>query len=326
MIGKDRYFSFETVIMGYHPRIETKEHADFITSRTRNSKLWFVNNKRLEASTLGALAKYSKRYNITLYAFAVEGNHIHSVMQVNEGNRAHFMRDLKSSIAKAIMRNVSTYPGGSVWGRRYSNEFLPGDADIENWFFYTVLQPVQDGLVEKISDYPGYNCFHDAVWGIKRKYKCVNWTAYHEALRWNPVANIKDFTEIYLLEYARLPGYEELTQREYAMLMHKKLEERRREIVAKRQAEGKGFAGRTALLQTRPGSRPRLTKVSTRGSHRPRILCVCPQRRAEATTWYFDIYFKFKAASKSYRRGDREVVFPDGTYRPYVPTEETALC
>ena len=65
----------------------------------------------------------------------------------------------------------------TVWGRRFSNE-LPGDlTDIENYFFHTVLQPVKEGLVENLSDYPGYSCFPDAVWGKRRTSKIINWTA-----------------------------------------------------------------------------------------------------------------------------------------------------
>jgi hypothetical protein len=304
--------------MGYHPRIETAEFADFLTTRTRNSELWFVNNKALEQAILGYLAKYATRYKVTLYAFAIEGNHFQAPVQFHHGNRKDFMRDLKSSTARAIPRYSTSYRGGTFWGRRYSNEFLPGTDDIENWFFYTVLQPVQDGLVEKIKDYPGYNCFHDAIWGIKRKYSVMNWTKYYEAKRYKKNVKKIDYLEVYTLEYARLPGYEHLSQKEYAHLMMKKLEERRRKIVADRYATGKGFTGRAALKKTPQGSIPKSTKTSTATSHRPRILCVCPIRRSEALAWYFSIYFHYKEASKAYRAGNFSVSFPPGTYKPML--------
>jgi REP element-mobilizing transposase RayT len=304
--------------MGNHHRVETDEYADFITTRTRNSELWFVNNAPLENAILAYAAKYREKYNVSLYAFAIEGNHTHLVAQFYEKTRAGFMRDTNSNIARAVKRHVVTYPGGSLHARRYSNEFLPEPDDIENWFFYTVLQPVQDGLVERISDYPGYNCFHDAVWGVKRTYKLVDWAAYNEACRWHDHVNKKDFIVTHTLEYARLPGYEHLTQKEYAHLMHQRLEERRKAIVDARRAEGKGFAGPEALKRVAPGSLPRSTKTSTRNSHRPRVLCICPKRRREALNWYFTIYFEYKAASESYRRGKRNAKFPPGTYKPYV--------
>ena len=304
--------------MGCHPRIETTEHADFITSRTRDSRLWFVNNEALEQRILGLTAKYTTRRTFTLYGFAIEGNHLHFVAQNNKENRGDFLRDLKSTIARAVPKLTPSYLGGDVWARRYSNEFLADHSDVEDYFFYTVLQPVKDGLVEKISDYPGYNCFHDAVWGIKRTFKVMNTTAYYKAKRWGKKVNKKDFLEEFTLEYARLPGYEDLSQKEYALLMTRRLEERRQAILKARAAEGKTPLGRTALKRIEPGSRPKSTKTSTPTTHRPRVLSACNVRRAEMKAWYFEIIFRFKTASEAYRSGDLTVTFPEGTYRPYT--------
>ena len=58
--------------MGYHPRIETPDLATFVTTRTRNSELWFTNNRPVEKFALGLLAKLCERYKVKLYAFALE--------------------------------------------------------------------------------------------------------------------------------------------------------------------------------------------------------------------------------------------------------------
>ena len=175
---------------------------------------------------------------------------------------------------------------------------------------------MKDGTVERISDYPGYNCFRDAICGTRRKFKVVNWRAYHERKRWNPQVSIRDFTQECVLEYARLPGYESLSQSEYKKVMLEKLEARRQALLKKRAAEGKGFAGREALLAKTPGSRPHVTKVSERHSHRPRVLSVFDDIRAAAREWYFDVLWQYRAASKEYRNGNLSVFFPPGTYRP----------
>lgn len=303
--------------MGYHPRIESGELASFLTTRTRNSELWFVNNEPLERSILGYTAKYAVRYGVKLYALSIEGNHIQAPAHFPSANRASFMRDLNSSIARAIPRYVPEYPGGRFWGRRYSSEILPRDEDIEDRFFYTVLQPVQDGLVRKISQYPWYNCFHDAIWGIERKFKIVNWTAYNARLRYDPSANWRDYLEVHVLKYQRLPGYEHLSQAEYAKMMLRKLEERRIKIVKERLEKGLGFAGVEVLLNILPGSIPKNSKKSTRYSHRPRVLCSCPKTRREMLRWYFSVYYQYQEASERYRNGELNVEFPLGTYPPW---------
>ncbi|MBX7138262.1 MAG: transposase [Oligoflexia bacterium] len=303
--------------MAYHPRIESSQYASFLTTRSRNSRLWFVNNSPLEKSILGYAAKYADRYGVKLYALAVEGNHIQAPAAFPLENRAHFMRDLNSSVARAVPRHTPEYDGGRFWARRYSSEFLPGAEDVEEYFFYTVLQPIKDGLVERLSDYPGYNCFNDAVKGIERPFKVVNWAEYYAAKRSNPRVPMKDYVETVFLKYERLPGYEHLSQAQYEKIMRDKLEQRRLAIVAERMNRGLCFVGTTALRKVKRGSLPKQSKTSDRMSHRPRVLSICNHRRAACRAWYFQIYYDFKDASCAYRSGDAEVIFPPGTYKPY---------
>jgi len=254
----------------YHPRIECKKIATFQTTRSRNSELWFVNSYKLEQAVLGLVAKYSYRYQVKMYALAIEGNHMQFPALFPEGNRAHFMRDLNSSVARAIPRYQRTYPGGRFWARRYSAEYLPAPDDIEEQFFYTVLQPVQDGLVKDISKYTEYNCFEDAITGRVLKFKVVRWKEYNDARRWNENVKIEDFTDICEFSYERLPGYEHLPSSEYIKLMRQKLKQRTEDIL--RERNGKKSLGPTTLKLIKPGVRPHKTKTSTVTSHRPRIL------------------------------------------------------
>ncbi len=128
-----------------------------------------------------------------------------------------------------------------------------------------------------------------------------------------------DFTEVVVLKYERLPGYEGLSQREYRNLMMRKLAERQSAIVEARYLSGKGFVGRESLLRTRRGALPRKSKQSDRGSHRPRVLSLCDKTRAEFKSWYFEVYFEYKEASREYRAGKDDVRFPRGTYPPWRP-------
>lgn len=301
--------------MGYHPRIESRELPSLCTIRSRNSELWFINNPKLEHAILGYLAKYRERYQVNLYALSIEGNHIHCLAKFPLANRAHFQRDLNSSVARAIPRYVSRYPGGRFWARRYSNEFVPENQDIEAKFFYTVLQPVQDGLVDKISEYPGYNCFNDAINGVRRKFKVVNWAAYNSAKRWNSDLHISDFIETVELSYERLPGYEDLSLADYKAMMYEKLEQYRLKAIAERATPA---AGAASLINKLPGAVPIHSKTSSIKSYRPRVLCTCPIRRDYYLRWYFDIYYRYKKASKDFRSGILCAVFPEGTYRPIL--------
>ncbi|MCB0321666.1 MAG: hypothetical protein KDD60_12130 [Bdellovibrionales bacterium] len=303
--------------MPYHPRIDCENLPNFTTTRSRNCELWFTCNYRLEQSILGHLAQLQDRYEITLYAFAMEGSHKHEVARFPGGSRASFFRDFNSATTRAVQRFSSNFPGGSLWSRRYSNEFIIGDQEVENQFFYTVLQPVQDGLVKSIDEYPGYNCFYDAVYGIKRQYEVVNWTRYNSDRRWKRNIRIEEYTTSYVLEYARLPGYEELSQNEYADLMIAKLKARTKELVRDREKAGKKFMGKEKLLKVRPGTRAKSPKTSTRWSFRPRFHCGCSKTLRAMTNWYFSMLNKFSEASYRYRiEGLSESKFPPGMFKP----------
>jgi REP element-mobilizing transposase RayT len=80
--------------MGYHPRIESSELTNFCTTRSRNSELWFIKNNKLEESILGYTAKYCERYEVTLYALSVEGNHLHTLVKFPKANRAQRSRSV----------------------------------------------------------------------------------------------------------------------------------------------------------------------------------------------------------------------------------------
>ena len=305
-------------VMAYHPRIELNNVSWLLTTRTQGSRLWFINNKPLQESMLSYAAKYTERYQATLYALAIEGNHVHTVMDFPNLNRSDFMRDLNSCIARAVARHVPEYENtGRLWGRRYSSEILPDPQDVEARFFYTVLQPVHDGLAQRISDYPGYNCFHDAVFGITREFKVVNWGAYNKAKGRNRRVSVSDYVETVTLCYKRLPGYEELSQKEYERMMLQKLEKNRVQAIKDRLAKGLGYISPEDLRKLKPGSLPRHTKTSTRESYRPRVLAICPIRRAEWKTFYFEQIALYRIASEKYRAGDHSAKFPPGMYPPY---------
>lgn len=308
--------------MAQQLRIERPEVISLLTSRTRNSELWFVNNRALHERIVAQVAKLQERYNAKLYAFVIQGNHYHLLASFPwckkpKKKRSDFMRDLNSGIQKILKYTTDYYPGGTLWERRFADQVVPLNGDIEDRMFYCALQAVQAGLCPKISDYPGYNSFSDAAAGIQRKYQVVDWTAYHDKLRWDKDAKVQDFTKTYTLTYERIPGYELLSKKEYQELMLRNLEERRQRILEKRKAEGKeGFPSPESIRSIKPGTRPQTTKKSTRYSFRPLVLTACKETKKAYLAFYFSVRDAYKEASEKYRNGDRSVAFPEGTFLP----------
>lgn len=300
-------------------RIEDPEIAWFSTSKCCEGRLWFLGNKALEYDMLAQVAKYQAKYQVIIYSFVIMGNHVHMVAQFPNRNRAKFKRDLNARFAELVKKHRNQHPEGAVFGRRYSAEALPAAPDTEARFFYCALQAVNSGLSEHIEDYPAYNSFKDAIEGREGEFKIVRWAEYHSRKRHNSKLKKEDFTDTYRLRYTRLPSYEKLSQEEYALLMKKKLEEKRLKIVAAFKQKKHKYPSAKSLRKVTPGSKPKKTKKSTRHSSRPLVLCVCPIRRQEYLERYFSIYIKYKAASQRYLGGDRNATFPEGTYKPPGP-------
>ena len=303
--------------MGRAIRIEDRNKVSLVTSKTRLAELWFIANKAFEEEILAYLAKITEKYGVELYAFCLQGNHYHIEAKFPRMNRSHFTRDLNSEFQRALKRHQSLFPGGTLWSRPYSEEWIPLSEDELDRFFYCALQAVQNGLTETIEEYPAYNSFHDAISGNEKTYRILDGTAYYNAKRKDPSVKKADYYRAYTLKFARPKKYAGMSQEDYRKLMLRELEQRTKEVKKKRIDEGKvGFLGRAAILQTRPGARPKHTKKSRRHSHRPLVLTACALTRAECLRIIFDTRAHYREASRKFRAGDTSVTFPPGTYRP----------
>ena len=312
--------------MANQKRVEKQEQACLVTTRTAGSALWFVRvSSQFYEEILGYLAKYQQKYGVLIYSFPVMGNHYHLIAQFPGNNRAQFMRDFNSQVARVSKRHVVQIPSGPLWGDRFAAQSLDDDASIREYFFYCALQAINSGLTERIEEYPGYNSLRDSLRGKPREHAVVNWKAYHNAKRFNPKVDIKRYTTWYPLEFTRLPGYEGLSQREYREAVMTEVERRRLAAVAERKAAGGGFAGRAALLKTEVGARPQSTKKRDRKNPQPISLAQDAQVREEAIQRYRAICAAHKKASKQYLAGDFDTVFPSGTYRPPLISVVTAV-
>ena len=294
-------------------RVESRDMVQLITFRTINSALWFVNNKLLEERILAYLAKYINKYQVKLYGFSMVGSHVHLLARFPKANRAAFCRDLGARMAEAVRILVENFRGGPLFARRYTCQYLPLDKDITKYFYYSALQAVESGLAERISDYPGYNSFHDASLGIKRTYKFFRYGDYNDARRKNSKVPKKSFWEYHELSYERLPEFKSLNKHNYRKTLLSGVEARRAELVTKRTAEGKSFLGRERLRKVTPGSFPRSPKT---GGVRPIALSICAETKRKVLQWYFSVVAQYRLASEAYRNGDFNVSFPEGTYRP----------
>lgn len=221
-----------------------------------------------------------------------------------------------SMLAKLTKSHVRAFEGGKLWARPVRPQALGNERDVKDRVFYAALNPVNAGLVERIEHYPYYNSFADAVSGTSRTFEIFLREDYSNRKRHNRALRPADCTVEHTLTFSRLPGFEHLSQSEYQQQLKDELELLRKGIVAQRHSEGKGFLTRRRLLDIMPGTSPRSTKTSTRNSKRPLILTSSLELKQQFLDWYFAMKEAYRDASLRFRRGELNVVFPTGTYRP----------
>ncbi|MCC6933357.1 MAG: transposase [Deltaproteobacteria bacterium] len=298
-------------------RIEDTSVASFCTSRCINSAMWFINNKALEGRVLGYLAKYQQHYGVKIYGATIMANHAHIIAAFPNANRSAFMRDLNARTAEGVRYHVSEFDGGPVFEKRYSCQAVVESEDIEDRVLYTALQPVNHGLCPRISQYPGYNSFYDAISGHVKEYPVVDWAGYNKRRRYKKEVDIEEYTTYYSLVFSRIPEYDNIEQEEYKKLMLAKLEARRTEIINKKLEQGFIYPTDLSFLtNTIPGTKPRKTKKSGRYSKLPRIFCKNLGKFIVKSMEYEHLYYLYKGASRAYLGGNEYVQFPTCTYKP----------
>jgi len=184
---------------------------------------------------------------------------------------------------------------------------------------YTILQPIKAGLCKNLSDYPGFNSFQYMLSGKPLEVEWFNGEAYTKARRRKKDVDPTQFIEKYDINFAKLPGYEHLSQSEYRQLLMAEYEERRKKIIEAFDKAGHKWPPVASLRTTRPTEFAKNPKKSTRESKRPLVLSLCMERKQEFLDYYFSKLVAFKKASYAYLNGDRHAEFPEGTCIPPGP-------
>jgi len=130
----------------------------FITSRTEEG-LPFVPLRFMNILLWSALARAIRLYPVQLIAVTMEANHIHMVIRVIDPKAAsQFVGYFKSESAHHLNRLLGRQ-GRSVWAERFDNPILLDFQKALDVFSYVMLNPVKDGLVDSISEYPGVSSY-----------------------------------------------------------------------------------------------------------------------------------------------------------------------
>jgi hypothetical protein len=273
-----------------------------LTRRVQGRVFRLLPNRKTDQVVQYVVAVMAKKWNMQVHAIIVMGNHWHVVFSDPDGNSVEFKRDCHSFIARAINAGHGDFE--ALWSSEPTSTVRCVEPDdMIGKIAYTMANPVAARLVMHGHSWPGVR----AAWPRKaRLIKRPGWffRGPDKGGKWPDEA---------VLEFSRPPGYDHLSDEELATVIAAEIG--RRENRERREAEeaGEKFLGRRGVLAQSRYARPKTREP--RFGLSPRVACRNKWRRIETLqadkAWLDD----HTASMDRWRRGDRSVVFPYGTYK-----------
>jgi REP element-mobilizing transposase RayT len=245
------------------------------------------------------LAFAMRKTDVRLHAACTMSNHHHLVVTDPNGVLPDFLRELHRLTAKAI--NASQGQWENLWAATPCNVVrLVTDEDIEDKVAYVVMNPVVDGLVRRPDEWPGFIAWRQCRVTVTRP------EAYFSEDGECP-AELELVIEPPPQKEERHPFEEAWATRiarriaEGVAAAREALRAKGREVLGRNVVRSASFVQRAESYEEKRRTIP--TFAARKESVRDHLRMVEQHFRRE-----------YRAAFLQWRRGDRAVEFPDGTW------------
>jgi REP element-mobilizing transposase RayT len=291
------------------PRPVYEDDCIFITRRVHGREFRLLQTPQTKELVGYVLSVLVARYGIEICAVCVMSNHWHAQIYDPLGNVSSFTRDFHHFVTKGL--NEAYGDEGSMWDSAQTSHVHPEEPDdVIGRIAYAMANPVKAGIVKNIKDYPGI-CLRwpqPAVkfvrpdlqfFGGKRKKK-----KKRKAIAWPETAT---------LQLHRPHGFSEVEEPDLEEL----IEARVKTVEAEARKKGRTFLGVSGLLAQSRYARPAKKKPDEKpeGAINPRVACRDAWRRVERLQLNRYFVDELARCRKAFLAGDRDVVFPHGTYK-----------
>jgi REP element-mobilizing transposase RayT len=278
----------------------------------------------VEQVLIFCLALAARRHGIEVFCLVALSNHVHIGIRDPKGHLPRFMAHFDSLVARAL--NCHHGRGENFWAPgSYSAVTLEDEDAVLDKIVYMITNPIAANLVDLPAEWPGLLSLCQELGRRELVARRPTFffrqpheegqdqddTAAGRARRRYPP---RDLTPAEVrLRLSRPPGFLELDDEALRALVARRVAARVDELHQQHRREGRGPAlGRDAALLQRPTDTPG-SSAPTFGLN-PRLACRDRWRRVERLQGLVQFWRDHHEASVRFRAGERDVVFPAGTW------------
>ena len=272
--------------------------STYLVTRRCTQRMFLLTptNRRFVDDFHYCLAYAVKRSGVIIHATIVMGNHYHLVVTDPHGLLPIFVECLNKLVAKSY--NAMRGRWENFWASEQASYVrLVDDGAVIDKIAYTLCNPVQGGLVNRGTDWPGLRLARPGRTRVRKP-----------AAFFRENGPMPDELELEI----STPSLAGLAPRDAQARIDAAVAERENTERSRVLAEGRRFLGRHSVIHQNPFASPR-TMEPRRGLS-PRIATRNKWRRIEALTRCADFVRDYREAYRSWCASRRDVLFPPGTF------------
>jgi REP element-mobilizing transposase RayT len=287
-----------------------------VTCRILQSRFLLRPSRKLKDIVLGVLGRAQRKYPIRVCAFVFASNHMHLLLDVDDACQlSEFMGYVNSNLARKVGRLVGWRE--KIWSRRYQAIVISSEPAAQTERLrYVLAHGVKEGLVEKVTDWPGVHCAQALLTGeAVQGYWFDGTQEYAARRRGEDCDDPMRFATPEVLILSPLPCWRHLSEEKRRGLVAGLIAEIEAEASAHRQRTGSQVLGVPAVCGQHPFDRPKKSKKSPA----PLFHAASQTVRRELYEMYGWFVAAFRTAAEKLRGGDWTAKFPTGSFPPALP-------
>lgn len=248
------------------------------------------------------LADAARRSGVQVVGYEALSNHYHAVVYDPEARLPEFIEHLNKYTARAL--NAHWQRSENLWSTDPTcATHLVNPSDVMAKLLYTLVNAVAADLVDRVADWPGANSYAAMLSGDPIQVS-------RPLVYFSKTGTMPKEVSLALI---RPPGYENLSQDQWATFLKEQVRIGEARIRAERVKEGKSVLGCQSVLQT-----SHLEASKTRfapGKLRPEVACKDPETRTLVLLDLKRFRLSHEVARLQLKAKVLDVVFPQGTYK-----------